>query len=358
MKNPNGLKKAACSEKPLKMLGALGAVLLLTSTAGAQINSAVPFYGQYHEDFESSTPLLNGYAPNPLFLGRADYHTSSAGKANGWGFGCFMTPHGGAQFAGDNSGLMWMDFDMGPSRFGGYFGSIQPNGPVTAAVRFIGAGGAVLGTDSVYVSNSCSWQWIGWEFTGLEVLRIEIETAPSPGFLMMDDLNMDLPINSGCAISYCMGDGTDGECPCSNYGDPGHGCSTGSNPRGGRLTESVSNGCSFVMGSMNGLVAKDVTPNELGMFIHGKAPNNAGQGVMMADGRLCVGAPAAKLQVTVANSAGLAETTVDLPTSSMALGTYIGDAVYYQFIYRTPAAHSACGGTFNLTNGVHWTWTM
>ncbi len=362
MKNLNSknTKKASTNSWTRRLFAGaapLAALLILGVSASAQINSAVPFNGQYTNGFEKVSSVQSGYSPNPIFLGRGDYHSASTTITKNWAFGCTMNPHGGSQFVGDTSGLFWFDFDMGPTRFGGYFGSNQPNGPLHLDVSFIGTGGALLGTDSITIQNNCGWQWVGWEFVSMNVLRIEVVTTPGPGYLMMDDLNLDLPINSGCSVSYCIGDGTDGECPCSNYGDPGHGCASNVSPRGGRLTESISNGCSFVMGSMNGLVAKEVTPNELGLFIEGKSAQNLGQGTMFADGRLCVSA-FSKLQFVVADSVGVAATTVDLPTAAMNTGSWVGDEAYYQFIYRTPGAVSACGGQWNLTNGVHWTWTM
>jgi len=333
-------------------MGSLGALLLLGTSALAQ-NPTGPFSGQYTEDFESSLSLASGYAPTPVFQGNATYHTSWAIQSNtSWTYGCSISSYGGSNFVGDTGGLMWFNFNAAPSRFGGYFGSNQPGVPITVNVRFLDMGNAVLATDVVTLQNNCTWQWLGWDFPLSNIYRIEFETTPGLGFLMMDDLELDPGIiicNPPGSVTFCFGDGSGTPCPCGNTGAPGHGCANGANPNGGLLCMT---GTGSISASNASLIASEVVPNRWVLFIQANNALGFGNGVPFRDGLLCIGGSYVGLQFIRANTAGVAKTTVDINSVG---GGFAGDLKRFQAYYQNPIS-SVCGTNWNLTNGLELTW--
>ena len=67
----------------------------------------------------------------------------------------------------------------------------------------------------------------------------------------------------------------------------------------------------------------------------------------------CVGAAVVRLEVVFADPGGVSFTTVGIASSG---GVSAGDNKFYQLWYRSPGTTSACGFSFNLTNGVEDYW--
>lgn len=340
-----GLRQTAAS---------LGLLLLLGVSAAAQTPIG-PFSGQYDEDFESSTTIMSGYAPNSVLGGNGTYHTASAGRTNSWGFGCSMMPHAGIWFVGDNGGLMWFEFNTAPARFGGYFGSNQPGARVSVDVRFFSASNTLLSSTTRVLQNDCTWQWLGWDTPGGNVRRIEFETTTAPGFLMMDDLELDLTSVNTCATAFCFGDGSAGTfCPCGNSGASGEGCA---NATGSGATLSFVGSCSISVNNA-GLIAGNLPQYRWALFFEGGSVIGAGS-IPFFDGVLCVGGPYLGLQFVMSGPLGVAQTTIDLASPPGLPGVFHspGETTYYQCFYNTPGGSSVCGTNWNLTNAIEVLWT-
>ena len=338
-------------------MGSLGALLLLGASALAQ-NPTGPFSGQHTEGFESSLSLASGYAPNPVLQGNATYHTSWAIQCDtNWTYGCSMSSHGGSNFIGDIGGLMWLDFNAAPSKFGGYFGSNQPGVPITVNVRFLDFWNNVLATDVVTLQNNCTWQWLGWNVPGVNVYRIEFETTPGPGFLMMDDLELDLPpVASNCFDTFCFGDNNSGiaPCPCGNAvsNNANSGCANGT---GVGATLSGLGDCSALTDGAK-IIAEGLIPNQWALFFEGGSVLPAGS-MPFADGVLCVGAPYAGVKFIKADAMGVAGPIDSIWFMGLGWEAHLpGDTSYYQCYYNDPYS-TVCGSGWNLTNGVIIPWS-
>ena len=85
---------------------------------------------------------------------------------------------------------------------------------------------------------------------------------------------------------------------------------------------------------------------------------NSGLGIQFGDGLRCAGFEAVRIQVTGANAAGEAATSVEVSTNGQAYGHTIevGETVNYQCWYRDDVSVSPCGNSFNTTNGYSLTW--
>ena len=335
--------------------GALSMLLLLGASVSAQ-SLVGPFSGQYQEGFETSPAIAPGYAPNPVLQGYANYFTGWGSRTNGWGFGCNMQPNTGSWFVGDTGGLTWLDFNTPPARFGGYFGSNQTGGPAIVEVRFLNSSNSVLFTQTRTLPNNCTWIWMGWDLATLNVSRIEFQKTSSPGYMMVDDLQLDTtPVNS-CASTFCVTDGSTGvtACPCGNNSTNGGGCANGT---GNGATLSMYGSCSTSAADAR-LLAENLPPNQWALFFEGGSTLPAG-GMSFADGMLCVGGPYAGVQFVMADAAGVAGPITDIYYKGLPyMANHMpGNTTYYQCYYHTPGGLSVCGASWNLTNGVKLMWT-
>ncbi len=153
-------------------------------------------------------------------------------------------------------------------------------------------------------------------------------------------------------IPFCFGDGLGTPCPCSNSGLPCRGCDNGFGSGGARLkaagTPSV--------GPPGGLtlVADGVEPLQPGLFFQGDSVVGGGNGVWLNDGLRCVGSNIRRLEVVLANSTGVATSTVDIAQKG---GVSPGNIKYYQYWYRAPHHQAGCFGS-NLTNGLAVRWSQ
>ncbi len=155
--------------------------------------------------------------------------------------------------------------------------------------------------------------------------------------------------------AFCFGDASNGTCPCSNGGAPGHGCGNSANSNGSKLSGSgtLSVGTDdFVLSAIEGV------PNRVGVFIQGDAVMGSGQGAPFGDGVRCTGGSIVRLEVVFSNDEGCSTTTLPLAATGFVSA---GDARLYQHWYRDPSDEpTPCaagqGSGFNLSNGLQLIW--
>ena len=101
------------------------------------------------------------------------------------------------------------------------------------------------------------------------------------------------------------------------------------------------------------LAALNLVPNQPGLYFQGNNAVAGGLGTGFGDGLRCVGGGVVRLEVVFADAGGVSFTTVGIASKG---GAQAGDVKRYQLWYRSPGPTSACGFTFNLTNGVEVWW--
>jgi hypothetical protein len=151
---------------------------------------------------------------------------------------------------------------------------------------------------------------------------------------------------------YCGGDGSYGNCPCSNNGGfPASGCPNSATSQGASL---YLNGQNFVSADTMSLGAVNMPATATCLFFQGTAAR--GHETLLADGLRCAGGSLVRLGAKVASSGmasypGPSDESISLRGHVPASGGYR----YYQTWYRDP--HGTCSaGTYNLTNGISVLW--
>jgi hypothetical protein len=156
----------------------------------------------------------------------------------------------------------------------------------------------------------------------------------------------------GDFTTYCAGDGSYGNCPCTNNGGYFYsGCPNSVAQQGASIgvggTNSVSDDTLY-------LNAVGMPSNATCLFFQGTAPTNPG--TVLAAGLRCAGGTLIRLGSKVAsNGSATYPQGSDLVVSVRGQVPAYGGYRYYQTWYRDP--HGTCSaGTFNLTNGVSVLW--
>ncbi len=162
-----------------------------------------PFGGEHQEGFEVATqPNWPGgfqpCLPDGIFGGLATLCANSAHITGGWGFACSIRPHGGSRLYGNTGGVNVIEFAKpAEGRFGGYFGTNNPDSP-NAMVRFYNAAGNLIHDTVILYANDCTWNWHGFRMN-VPVAKIEIQGfRGSGGYVMMDDLEYTADSGGGC----------------------------------------------------------------------------------------------------------------------------------------------------------------
>jgi len=163
----------------------------------------------------------------------------------------------------------------------------------------------------------------------------------------------------GCAgpgTLFCFGDGTNGACPCSNSGEPGHGCQNSISSGGAQLYSSGTTVPDTVVLHASGELA-----TALSIVLQGNAQNPPAH---FGDGLRCAGGTLKRLYVKSA-SAGVVSAPQPGDPSITARSAALGDTIvhgstrYYQTYYRDSNL-SYCpapsGDSWNVTNGVAVVW--
>jgi len=161
----------------------------------------------------------------------------------------------------------------------------------------------------------------------------------------------------GPGTPFCFGDGTQGSCPCSNNGAPGHGCDNSAATQGALLASSgTTNPDTLVLTSSGEL------PSATSVFLQGNA--NLGAGVAFGDGLRCAGGLLKRIGVHAAVGGTVSYPQVgdlSISTQSALLGDPIapGSTRYYQVYYRDPSPSfcaAPAGNTWNVSNGLAILW--
>lgn len=152
--------------------------------------------------------------------------------------------------------------------------------------------------------------------------------------------------------TYCYGDGSGSNCPCSNESGPGS--------QQGCANSSGNGGAAFALGSSSVSVddleisAQHLLPNQPALLFAGEQALNGGDGISFGDGLRCAGGNVVRLQIAVPDGAGVAAYGPGLQPTG---GWMAGETRRLQVWYRDPT-NSPCGNKFNLTNGIEVTFIL
>ena len=153
-------------------------------------------------------------------------------------------------------------------------------------------------------------------------------------------------VSAQVGAPFCYGVG----CPCNND-DPLRGCGNSGDDfqvtTGAELL--YNDGIPSALQDSLEFSAFGIAANQFGVLFMGGGTNN----ISFGDGLRCVGGGVVRLEVAFADPGGVSFTTVGIASKG---GVQAGDVKRYQLWYRSPGLTSACGNTFNLTNGVEVWW--
>jgi len=154
----------------------------------------------------------------------------------------------------------------------------------------------------------------------------------------------------GGQTPVCFGDGTNGNCPCSNNGSAGRGCRNSVNASGALLALT---GSPSTWNDTAVLTASGMPTTAACLFFQG---NNVNAAAPFGDGLVCIGGGVVRLGTKTA-----AGGTASYPGPGNASISYLGGLPLngatrgYQVWYRNSAVYCTAS-TFNLTNGVRIDW--
>jgi hypothetical protein len=200
--------------------------------------------------------------------------------------------------------------------------------------------------------------------------RFDADVPPASGSVAFGLWNVSTPVpvaaaatvpsgNGGISAS-CAGDGSLGPCPCSNDGQPGHGCEN-SGLTGGALL--AASGVPSLGADTLHFTSSGELPSALSIVLQGSsaiAPADFG------DGLRCAGGLLKRLYVHGAvggsvSAPGAGEPPVSLQSALLGDVIPLGGTRIYQVYYRDPDL-SFCGApngsTFNATHALSVSWGL
>jgi hypothetical protein len=178
---------------------------------------------------------------------------------------------------------------------------------------------------------------------------IQVNLWDSAGNENCNDYDLVLTVDTpSLGTVMCLGDGTDGACPCSNESTVGAGEGCNSSLGYGSILTAA--GTSSVAADDISFTVTQARPGQPGMLVQGASV----VALAFKDGRLCAGTPTERVEVVFMDAAG-GGTTV----SSIVTGGAVspGDTRYYQMWSRDPGGVSPCGTGSNFSNGLEVTYT-
>lgn len=172
--------------------------------------------------------------------------------------------------------------------------------------------------------------------------RFASDLIGNQGFgLMVDNIRIT---HYFAGVTFCMGDGTAGACPCANFGGPGEGCAHS----GGMGALLEGSGSASVSGNLLAFHAQQLKPGQPALLFQGNNEVNGGLGMIFGDGLRCAGGSVVRLGVQAADASGGASWG---PGLAAAAGWSAGQTRSFQVWFRDPLG-LPCGSNFNLSNGV------
>lgn len=154
----------------------------------------------------------------------------------------------------------------------------------------------------------------------------------------------------GLQTPVCAGDGTNGNCPCSNNGSPGRGCRNSVNAAGALLSAT---GSLSTWNDTTVLAASGLPATAPCLFFQG---NNVNAPAIFGDGLICIGGGVIRLAAKAAAGGNASFPGPGDPSVTVRGAIPLAGATRsYQVWYRNSAAFCT-SSTFNLTNGVRIDW--
>lgn len=199
----------------MKSVFAALTILMLCSTASAQVTSIPQFTGTDTETFEGPQVLFLPCIPQRIFGNKGDMCAGQCHTTTSWGYVCQINTHGGSWLFASASGPAIVTFDTQAYRFGGWFGTNC--GIPDATFEFSDAAGNVLATLPASVPADCQWHWLGWTVgSGTPIKSVKVIGNISGGsYIMMDDLQADLTPVIVPPTAYCTAGTTSNGCVAS-----------------------------------------------------------------------------------------------------------------------------------------------
>jgi hypothetical protein len=198
--------------------------------------------------------------------------------------------------------------------------------------------------------------------------RFDSDAAPGPGPITLGLFKSGASVVVGAEVPRapglptCFGDGSAGNCPCSNFGSAGNGCANSSNAAGAHLDATGATSADPITGTDTLVLhSSGELPVALTIFLQGNqliAPLSFGDGLRCAGGVL-------KRLYTKSASGGSASAPQPGDPSVSQQSANLGDPIlpgssrWYQAYYRDPNA-TFCpippGNTYNISNAVRIDW--
>ena len=173
-------------------------------------------------------------------------------------------------------------------------------------------------------------------------------------------------IPPGNTIEYlCFGDGSlSSACPCSNWGNPGHGCRNSVPVSGGSVSSGGARLTAGGVTSPDTVTLVSTGGYTTGLMVYFQGTTSIVGGVTFGDGVRCAGGVLRRLSIKNAVGGasqypGPGDPTITAKSASLGDPIAPGSMRYYQTYYAdasTSFCPSPVGGGWNVTNAVRITW--